>query len=397
MSTTPQAGSEPSVAARAGGRRRFDLSNDPLFWTLQVAGWLGLALLAHFSLTVSFAQTAWPYLLHPFVQSLIGIGVSWPMRSVFRFAWNRSLVLRLGLVVGSVVLFSFIWNYLRLVTFIWMTGEQMDFETELSVWYFSGVLVFGCWAALYHGFRYYRLLQEEHETLLRIEDEKRTEQLRRVQAERLAQEAQLKMLRYQLNPHFLFNTMNAITSLVNSGRKALACEMIDSLSSILRNTLEGDPLRRVSLREELDLLRRYLDIEQARFGDRLQTEFRVDPEDLDYRVPGMLLQPLAENAIKHAVSPSEGAVRLTIGAHVDGAELELHVEDTGPGMRLPRDAARQAGGIGLRNVRERLESMYGERFDLRFESASDGGLRVVIRLPLVREPQGAGPMAVGHA
>ena len=364
---------------------RYQLSNNQMFWILQITGWLGLALLTYFSLTFTFNQTALPYVLHPFVQSLIGIVVSWPLRGIFKFSWDKNLAVRVLIVVVSILVFSMAWNFFRLTTFIWMTGEQPDFLQELIVWYYLGLMVFIGWAALYHGFRYYRLLQTEHENLLQAEREKQTEQLRRENAERLAKEAQLKMLRYQLNPHFLFNTMNAITSLVNAGRNTEASKMVDSLSSFLRDALKRDPLRRVTLGEELQSLENYLGIEQTRFGERLFVDFQIADADQEFRVPSLILQPLAENVIKHAVRPSSDPVTITVAARMSGERLEIEVVDDGPGIPGLDKVSLPEGGIGLQNVSDRLRNVYGDDHDFRLEARQGGGLRVKISIPPDRE------------
>lgn len=367
----------------------YQLSKNQRFWILQVTGWFGLALLTYISLTLVYNQNQFPYVLHPFVQSLIGIFVSWPMRGIFRYVWDSNLLIRLLVVTASVLFFALAWNYLRLIIFIQMTGEEMDFYRELSVWYFSGALVFACWAAFYHGFRYYRLQQVEHESLLRAEREKQAEQLKRENAERLAREAQLKMLQYQLNPHFLFNTMNAITSLVNAKRNEEASGMINSLSSFLRDALQGDPLRRVPLRQEIESLNNYLDIEKARFGTRLDVQIRTDGADPDFPIPGLILQPLAENVIKHAVRPASETVTLSVLARSDDDFLDIEVNDDGPGIPGLEMGGLPEKGIGLQNVRDRLHNMYGDGYEFRLSAREGSGLQVLIRVPALREQAGS--------
>ena len=265
---------------------------------------------------------------------------------------------------------------------------EIGFGQQFGVWYFSGVLIFLGWGALYHGFRYYRLLQDEHELLLQIERERQAESLKRENAERLAQESQLKMLRYQLNPHFLFNTMNAITSLINSGRNAEARGMVDSLSEFLREALQGDPLRRVTLREEIQALENYLGIEKFRFGDRLDIKIRLVDADQDFPVPGLLLQPLAENVIKHAVRPTSKKVTLSVLVRPFENGLEIEVSDTGPGISGLESGQLPGEGMGLRNVRERLKNMYGDAASFQLKPAADGGLRVIMQIPEEREHSG---------
>lgn len=141
------------------------LSSNQFFWLLQFSGWFGFALLTYLSITVMLDQHG-PYVFHPFVQSLAGIVISWPLRFIYRFVWEWGTLLRLLVIVVSVTLFSLLWTSIRLELFLWMTGEEINYFEELSIWFFTGVLVFLGWTALYHGFRYYRLLQEEHEALL---------------------------------------------------------------------------------------------------------------------------------------------------------------------------------------------------------------------------------------
>jgi sensor histidine kinase YesM len=362
------------------------------FWSIQVVGWFGFALLTYFTLTAVYGQTDWPYLLHPLVQSLLGILVSWPMRWIFRNSWHRHVIARIAIIIATVMILAFVWTVLRIGTFVWMTGETKNFLPEFGPWYYPGVTIFFCWAAGYHGFKYYRLLQEEHSSLLRIVEEKRAEELKRSRAEAIARDAQLRMLRYQLNPHFLFNTLNAVTSLVSTGRNDRACNTIDQLSTFLRKSLDSDPLQPVTLRKELETLRLYLEIEQTRFVDRLQLRFDVDDAAHDVKLHNLLLQPIAENAIKHAIAPSVDGGTITVRGSIQGDMLEIHIEDTGPGLAENPSG----GGVGLRNTQERLQTTYGDRFSLEMQSVVPTGLRVVLRVP-AETGEGSAPESLVRA
>jgi sensor histidine kinase YesM len=370
-------------------KQSISLSNNQLFWFLNITVWLILGPVWYAAYTLAFGQTGLAYLVHPMLQSVLGILVSWPMRYIFRATWNKPIVIKLPVVVGTVLLFAFIWTAARLMTFIWLSGEEKNFLPEFGVWYFPGLLVFSCWAALYHGFRYNRFLQIEKVSLAQLEREKNEETLKRKNAELLAQEAQFKMLRYQLNPHFLFNTMNTISFLVNSGSTADASRIIDSLCSFLRDSLEGDPMHRVTLRSELDSLRKYLEIEKSRFEERLEIEFDVPEKELDFKVPGMLLQPLAENVIKHAVRPATHPITLRISARLRGEHLDLEIFDSGTGIPGLNEGELPAGGIGLRNVRDRLQTMYGNNFRFQLETVAGEGFRILIRMPAKRDDPAA--------
>ena len=354
------------------------------FWMFQIAGWLGLALLTYFSLTAGSGTTTLPYTLHPFVQSMVGILVAWPLRSIYRSLWDKSFVIRSAFIVIAVLASALIWTLLRLGTFIFMTGEEKNFLPEFGAWYFPGVLVFTGWTALYHGVKYYRLLQDEHLTLLKISDEMKEAELKRAQAESIARDAQIRMLRYQLNPHFLFNTMNSIKSLINSGRNSGAMKTIDQLSVFLRTSLDSDPKQPVTLRQEIETLQLYLGIEQTRFVDRLKLEFEVAEDTLDCMVPGLLLQPLAENAIKHAIAPSADGGTIRVIASLVGDRLNVLVEDTGPGIEGLQSGTQLKTGIGLKNTRKRLDALYGDGYEVTLEQVVPHGLRVLLWLPIDR-------------
>ena len=217
---------------------------DAQFLLLQIIGWFSLSLISFFSLTLWYNQQSANYIGHTLLQSAMGIIVSWPLRSVFHHLWNKTLMRRLALTLLAVLACSVIWSVLRIGTFMWMTDET-DVWSDFGGWLFGSIMIFLCWAAFYHGIKYYQLLQAEHEDLLKIAAENQQEQLKRIQAEAFAQEAQLKMLRYQLNPHFLFNTLNAISSLVEGKSSKMANTMIVQLSSFLRYSLESDPVQSV--------------------------------------------------------------------------------------------------------------------------------------------------------
>jgi LytS/YehU family sensor histidine kinase len=200
--------------------------------------------------------------------------------------------------------------------------------------------------------------------------------------ERLAHSAQLRALRYQVNPHFLFNTLNSLSSLIMSRRLEQAETMILRLASFFRSALAIDPTEDITLAEEIRLQRLYLDIERVRFPGRLEVNVTIPPPLETAYVPALLLQPLVENAIKYAVGRSEERVRLDIVAEAvgDGA-VTLIVEDSGGGRQL--GGISEGTGVGLANVRERLRARYGEAASCDYGPRSGGGYRVAITLPAV--------------
>ena len=198
---------------------------------------------------------------------------------------------------------------------------------------------------------------------------------------RAAKAAELRSLRYQVNPHFLFNTLNSLSALVMTGKGQAAETMIQTLSAFYRRSLAEDPTGESTLEQEVALQRAYLEIETVRFPDRLVTGINL-PESLeDAVVPGMILQPLVENAVKYAVAPTSRPVTVTIAAREDFGRLVIEVSDDGPSAP---QSGRAGFGIGLANVRDRLEARYGSEASLAAGPLPGGGWRVVLRLPLVR-------------
>ena len=197
---------------------------------------------------------------------------------------------------------------------------------------------------------------------------------------RAAQTAELRALRYQVNPHFLFNTLNSLSALVMAGRREEAEAMIMNLSTFYRTSLSGDPSGDVSLDEEIELQRRYLDIEAVRFPQRLQVEVDIPAPLGALAVPGLILQPIVENAIKHGVSRTSQPVVLAIRAHAEGDNLVIDISDSAPASATP---ARAGNGIGLANVRERLATRFGDAASLETNIGANGGYAVRLVLPMV--------------
>ena len=194
-------------------------------------------------------------------------------------------------------------------------------------------------------------------------------------------EARLKTLEAELHPHFLFNTLHAISTLVHTNPDA-ADRMISRLSDLLRITFDRSGAVRIPLQEELEFLEKYLEIEQTRFQDRLTVDYDIDPETLDAEVPRLILQPLVENAIKHGVAPRSGPGTIRITARRDGEVLWLEVRDNGVGLKESA-RARLHKGVGLSNTRARLQCLYGEAQSLGF-SDGEHGLAVDMRFPFTR-------------
>jgi signal transduction histidine kinase len=196
---------------------------------------------------------------------------------------------------------------------------------------------------------------------------------------RAAKASELRSLRYQVNPHFLFNTLNSLSALVMTGKDTAAEKMIQSLSGFYRRSLAEDPTGDIALEAEVALQRSYLEIEAVRFPERLKTRFDI-PEDLEQaNVPGLILQPLVENAVRYAVTTTARPVMVSVIARQDAGQLVIEVSDDGPAAA---ESGKHGFGIGLANVRDRLAARYGDAASLEAGPAPDGGWRSVIRMPL---------------
>jgi two-component system LytT family sensor kinase len=365
----------------------YRLINDDgtLFWLLQVTGWVGISLLTYLSLSVPYDQYEWSYLAHNVSQSALGFLLSIPLRYLYRAVWHWGIYLRLVVVLGAAIVFALAWAALRLTLFMVMTGEE-GLWSDFGGWLFPSLFVFFTWAALYHGIKYYQFLQREHEVAVRAESAQRQEALRRIKAETEAKEAQMHLLRYQLNPHFLFNTLNSVSALVTSGRADDANRMLLNLSTFLRFSLEQERVSMTTLREEITALELYLDIEKVRFSDRLELILQIAPEAYRCNVPSLLLQPLVENAVKYAISKSETGGVIQIAASTNGSALNISVEDSGAdsGAMEDRESSSSAAagiGLGLQNIRERLETVFGSLAYCRSTTSPLGGMRIEVCIP----------------
>jgi two-component sensor histidine kinase len=309
-----------------------------------------------------------------------GFVLSLPMRWIYRRLWGHSpRVIVAGVLVTCYVTALALRCVINL-GYAHFVQPDWHFQTlfELFGGSVSSAYLLFCWSCLYFGIRYYESQQEQQQATFR--------------AMKLAQEAQLKMLRYQLNPHFLFNTLNAISTLILDSQNRTANQAIARLSEFLRYTLDQDPMKKVSLRQEIEALDLYLGTERLRFGDRLRLEYAIEERALDALVPSLLLQPLIENALKHAVSPREQGGVVRIEGRVRAPFLELSVIDDGPGLRSDALARGERRGVGLTNTRERLEVLYGERGRFAVMNGHPG-VRVELGLPLelAMEPERPAP------
>lgn len=290
----------------------------------------------------------------------------------FRFErgnWGTALLVHLGAGIG----FSLLHLALQTCAQHFAAGQMPSHGTlwESVVYLFTkkihlDLLTYAGIVGISHAASYYRRYHERE-----AETHKLEAQLAR---------AQMQTLQMQLRPHFLFNTLNTLSELLHRDQRA-ADRMIARLGDLLRLTLESGTSQEVSLRQELDFLRKYLEIEQTRFHDRLTVDFKIDPISLDARLPNMILQPIVENAIKHGIATKPGAGRIEISAGREDGMLRVRVSDDGAGLPPDWKTAGIKEGIGLSNTRQRLEQLYDGKHKLEFSDARNGGAEVSLAVP----------------
>ena len=306
-----------------------------------------------------------------------GRAMMWALMAPLILRLRHQLPLRTGRWVGGIAfhgLMSFVvmaTYYLgRMLAYLLFYDEPLvDFWKIAASGFYGRNLIDMAyyWAVVAFGYSY------------EIYQRYKNEELKAVQLESRLIETELKALREQLRPHFLFNTLNTISVLVREQKNDEAVTLIARLSSLLRMSLDNTRVHEVTVRQELDFLERYLDIQKARFSDRLDIGIAVEPAAMEARIPNLLLQPLVENAIVHGIAPKAGPGRVDVVGRVEGDKLHLEVRDDGPGLGDGFKRARE--GIGLSNTRERLAKIYGAQGQLSLRSEPGRGVCVQIVLP----------------
>jgi len=335
------------------------------FWALQISGWTGYFLL-NFSAMMAEGKP-FHFVWYSLGGAASGLAVTSVLRLGYRHVWNLPAP-RMMLSAAGMLLLALIVDTKFYTESLFRICDDCRPENVLGyIWYFASRLyVLLSWSGLYFGIKFSRQLREQKEAALK--------------AQAMAHEAQLKMLRYQLNPHFLFNTLNAISTLVLDRRNDTANGMVGSLSAFLRYSLDSDPVQRVTLAQEIDATNLYLGIEQLRFGERLRVRMDIDDDARDALVPSLVLQPLVENAIKYAVSKREEGGSIEIEAKRCGADLRIVMRDDGPGCSN-FDKRSNGHGVGLANTRERLSVLYGAQQRFELINRAPHGVEIRIELP----------------
>lgn len=314
---------------------------------------------------------------------LLGGPMVYLARWIFRVrrSWLFAAAVQAPLSVSFAYLFKTYEEVLANVVFqgTWLAPSRQ--VGEASFRFTRELLVY--WLVLATGAAVYSFLRSQQEERRSAEA-----RLREAQLAGEVSRAQLDTLRSQLHPHFLFNALHSVGGLVRADEKQRALAVLASIASLLRQTLDRADAQEVTLAEEIDLARRYLDIERIRFGERLAVEIEVEPEAEGANVPALFLLTLVENAVRHGVAPRVEGGKIAVRARVHGARVEIVIEDDGPGIpeevRVSGQRAADASGlhIGLANTRRRLELLYGAEQALALEQRTGGGARVRVEVPL---------------
>jgi two-component system, LytTR family, sensor kinase len=335
----------------------------PSFWRFQVMGWVGLYVLMLVgsipdllkrpgTLRDNTVALVFIFLgscvLHPVCRSLRRRSLPWLALELRASMWSLAVGI-VGALAAEFAVLGF-----RRVDWTDLAGNSVQFSVVLFLW-----------CSLYFSIKQWQQSTQERERLLRAETE--------------AREARLSALRYQLNPHFLFNSLNAVSTLVLDGNAPAATRMLAQIGELLRTSLDTEVMPEVMLSQEMAFTQRYLAIEQTRLGERLQVDLTISSETLDALVPSMLLQPLVENAVRHGVAPLVKGGRITIASALHVDRLQMVIGNSG--ARGGETQNENGNGIGLRNTAERLKTLYGDdhRFTLQWPEA--GGCQVIIELP----------------
>jgi len=336
------------------------------FWIVQTLGWLAYIPIRIFG-GITTGRTVDEYMPVAITAAIIGFLLTVGLRYVYQSIRGRPI----WVIVICVSSFSALLGlgFSVIETFIWV--DELYGIAVFGNAIFEAMVLFA-WSSLYFGFHYYDDLLRQRQKALK--------------ATALAHQAQLTMLRYQLNPHFLFNTLNAISTLVLENDSENANKMLTKLSAFLRYTLVNKPTQKVTLDQEIYTLSLYLEIEKVRFEERLNIVYEIAEETKDALIPSLILQPHIENAIKYAIAPAENGGTIKIISRIDGKSLIMSIEDDGPGMEDTNDTiSKSSSGVGIVNTRDRLEQIYGEKHAFLIQNIKPNGLRIWIKIPLERE------------
>lgn len=344
------------------------------FWLLQICGWLGYAIIVYFSIISPKAGGAdfnlFGQMVNLIIETLIGFTLSYLQWIFIKRIVHHPLKLTLLFSFASATVLGFLFNTIKLGSYKAIVYGQVWYDQwnirEFGGWFLFSLTTMMIWTTFFLIMLYNTRLQKEHKMLLR--------------AQNSAKESQLQMLRYQLNPHFMFNTMNAIYALILKEDSDNAADMLEKLCSFFRYSLEKNTSQTISLYKEIEFIQLYLSIEKVRFGDRLSVSINLDKATYQAQVPTLLLQPIVENAVKYGIESQKDNGEITISAKALLDQIIIEVFNTSANQT---HSSTTGFGIGLANTRERLSTMFNNDFDINLV-VNEQGTKVSIKMPFVR-------------
>jgi len=335
----------------------------PYFWQLQIGGWAVYLVAIYITFLTVVPPSAYVSLLGvKSFRALTGFCLTCVLRLIYKYFVSRlSIKSIVTLVLGLAVVFGCVWTAVEIWYYSAMNSNFSLSPERVPSYALDYAMTLTAWSALYFGIKHWRAWQAERDTAL--------------EAVALANKAQLEMLRYQLNPHFLFNALNSIRASIDED-SSRAKQMITRLSNFLRYSLLDNNEKEVLLSEEIEAVQNYLAIEKIRFEEKLEVSFDVEEAARNFRVPCFLLNPLVENAVKHGLNSAAKPLVIRISARLKNDALFLEVANTGG---LQANGRANGTGIGLKNVRERLEKLFSNRASVNL-CEENGWVRAVIEI-----------------
>lgn len=336
---------------------------------------------------LSFYKIVGPWFLAFYIWAIFCIGIYQMLRRfpIEKATWKRDLLVHIPLSLLAAVVHIIV--FLQLLPYVGLYQPRFAFEVVLQRSLISdlhaNIFIYWAFVAVFHGFRYYTKFRDR--------------ELKASQLETQLAQARLQMLKMQLDPHFLFNTMNSVSSLMRSDVEA-ADTMLVGLSNLLRMSLDNVGKQELPLREEMEFLEGYLEIQQMRFRERLKIKVNIEPDTLDALIPNMITQPLVENAVVHGIAPHTRAGKIEVSVKRELDSLVIRIYNDGPSLpAVTQNGARSTslsgapkngrsipqaqGGVGVSNTRTRLQYMYGESHEFRLQDSAGGGVEAVIKIP----------------
>ncbi|MCU4674052.1 histidine kinase [Catenovulum sp. 2E275] len=348
-------------------------SRTQLFWLCQYSGWLVYAILTELMIKLPGNEPWQIHFPHLLMDTLFGFTITLLLRQLFHFLQNTPTRINITAHIICIIIACLVWTKLKWFTLLWLYDNPTQSMTwfDFGTWNLASLTMLSTWSGFYYATKAY---------LKGVEEQRKA-----AEAINLASESQLKMLRYQLNPHFMFNSINAICTLILQKDNLHAVSMLEKLCDLLRYSLYTDPLAKVTVKEEIRILSTYCDIEKCRFKEKLTVNIVTAPELEQCLVPSLILQPLVENSIKHGMGLEQESYQIEVYFKSVADKLIIQVYDSGIGFE--QNLTESDFGIGLTNCENRLKLIYPQNYQFKLDNSSQGGALITILIPKQTETE----------